>query len=101
MKTRCWLSGIISFMFHVVASQNTPPHFLSKGKQIEMSSTECLLQKILREQASLKLSFSFLVEAAKICLTQPISNTRVEKGARAVKSSRNRLFIYFSIQLPL
>ena len=78
---------------YVMASDSwkPPQHILSGGKATELSPTEWILRKMVREQASLELSYSFLVDSAKICLTQPISNAVVERGASAVKRIKTRL----------
>ena len=44
----------------------------------------------MKEQALLKVSYSFLVDDANICLTQPMSNAAVERGASAVKRVKTR-----------
>ena len=78
---------------YVMASDSwkPPQHILSGGKATELPPTEWILRKMVREQASLELSYSLLVDSAKICLTQPISNAVVERGASAVKRIKTRL----------
>lgn len=72
-------------------SWKPPQNVLQGGKESKLSPTEWILRKIVKEQALLKESYSFLVDAAKICLTQPMSNAVVERGASAVKRVKTRL----------
>ena len=39
----------------------------------------------------LKENYGLLVDAVKICLTQPVSNATVERGASAIKRVKRRL----------
>ena len=68
-----------------------PPQNLLQGNNSKLSPTEWLLRKVVKEQALLKESYSFLVDAVKICLTQPVSNAVVERGASAIKRVKTRL----------
>ena len=56
-----------------------------------VSPTEWVLRKMVKEAATLRPSYHFLVDAAQICLTQPLSNAVVERGASAVKRIKTRL----------
>ena len=76
---------------YLVLSWQPPQNVLQGGKESKLSPTEWILRKIVKEQALLKVSYSFLVDAAKICLTQPMSNAVVERGASAVKRVKTRL----------
>jgi hypothetical protein len=49
------------------------------------------MKKIVKEQAVFKVGFSNMVQLAQICLTQPLSNAVVERGASAVKRVKSRL----------
>ena len=68
-----------------------PPQNVLQGNNSKLSPTEWLLRKVVKEQALLKESYSFLVDAVKICLTQPVSNAVVERGASAIKKVKTRL----------
>ena len=76
---------------YLMLSWQPPRNVLQGGKESKLSPTEWILRKIVKEQALLKVSYSFLVDAAKICLTQPMSNAVVERGASAVKRVKTRL----------
>ena len=56
-----------------------------------LSPTEFVLRKVVKEQASHRINFPHIVDAAQICLTQPMSNAVVERGASAVKRVKTRL----------
>lgn len=68
-----------------------PPQNVLQGISSKLSPTEWLLRKVVKEQALLKESYDLLVDAVKICLTQPVSNATVERGASAVKRVKTRL----------
>jgi len=76
---------------YLMLSWKPPQNVLQGGKESKLSPTEWILRKIVKEQALLKESYSFLVDAAKTCLTQPMSNAVVERGASAVKRVKTRL----------
>lgn len=76
---------------YLMLSWKPPQNVLQGGKESKLSPTEWILRKIVKEQALLRESYSFLVDAAKICLTQPMSNAVVERGASAVKRVKTRL----------
>ena len=57
----------------------------------DLSPTEFILRKVVKEQASHRINFPHIVDAAQICLTQPMSNAVVERGASAVKRVKTRL----------
>lgn len=67
-----------------------PQNVLQGGMESKLSPTKCILRKIVIEQALLKVSYRFSVDAARICLTQPMSNAVVERGASAVKRVKTR-----------
>ena len=50
-----------------------------------------ILRKMVKEQASHRINFRSLVDAAQIYLTQPLSNAVVERGASAVKRVKTKL----------
>lgn len=75
---------------YLMVSWKPPQNVLQGGKESKLSPTEWILRKIVKEHALLKESYSFLVDAGKICLTQPMSNV-VERGASAVKRVKTRL----------
>lgn len=68
-----------------------PPHNVLQGNNSQLSPTQWILQKVVKSQALLKESHSFLVEAVTICLTQPVSNAVVKRGASAIKRVKTRL----------
>ena len=69
----------------------TPPQNVLQGNNSQLSPTQRILQKVAKSQALLKESYSFLVEAAKICLTQPVSDAVVERGVSAIQRVKTRL----------
>ena len=48
------------------------------------SPTEFILRKVVKEQVAHRINFPQILDAAQICLTQPMSNAVVERGASAV-----------------
>ena len=62
----------------------------SQGKD-DLSPTEFILRKVVKEQVAHRINFPQIVDAAQICLTQPMSNAVVERGASAVKRVNTRL----------
>ena len=68
-----------------------PPHNVLQGNNSQLSPTQWILQKVVKSQVLLKESHSFLVEAVTICLTQPVSNAVVKRGASAIKRVKTRL----------
>lgn len=73
---------------YLMSTWNVPEAIL-RGEDI--SPTQYVLNKLVKEQASHRINFSYLVDAAQICLTQPLSNAVVERGASAVKRIKTRL----------
>ena len=74
---------------YLMSSWKVPPTIL-RGKD-DLSPTDFILRKIVKEQASHRINFPHIVDAAQICLTQPMSNAVVERGASAVKRVKTRL----------
>ena len=72
-----------------LASWKVPAIILKGGDKI--SPTEFILRKVVKEQACHRINFRYLVDAAQICLSQPMSNAIVERGASAVKRVKTRL----------
>lgn len=75
---------------YVMAAWEVPCSIL-KGSAGGPSPTTFVLRKIVKEQASHQVAFSYIIDTAKICLTQPLSNAVVERGASAVKRIKTRL----------
>ena len=71
-----------------VIVEGTPTILIVKD---DLSPTEFILRKIVKEQASQGINYPHIVDAAQICLTQPTSNAVVERGASAVKRVKTRL----------
>ena len=51
---------------YLMLSWKPPQNVLQGGKESKLSPTEWILRKIVKEQALLKESYSFLVDAAKM-----------------------------------
>lgn len=59
------------------------PSAVLRGKD-HRSPTEFILRKVVKEQVAHRTNFPQILDAAQICLTQPMSNAVVERGASAV-----------------
>ena len=66
------------------------PSAVLRGKD-DHSPTEFILRKVVKEQVAHRINFPQIVDAAQICLSQPMSNAVVERGASAVKRVKTRL----------
>ena len=75
--------------FKYLMSSWKVPSTVLRGND-DLSPTEFILRKVVKEQASHRINFPHIVDAAQICLTQPMSNA-VERGASAVKRVKTRL----------
>lgn len=82
------LAQWLNFKF-LMSSWKVPSTVLI-GKD-DLSPTEFILRKVVNEQVSHHINFPHIVDAAQICLTQPMSNAVVERGASAVKRVKTRL----------
>lgn len=94
---------LLSAHFHMPAQQTTAewqnfryilvdvqlPDDILKGKGL--SPIHFMLKKVVKEQATFRIAFSNIVDLAQICLSQPLSNAVVERGASAVKRVKTRL----------
>ena len=78
-----------------VIMEGTPT--ILRGKD-DLSPTEFTLRKSVKEWASHRINFPHIVDAAQICLTKPISNAVVERGASATRL-RSRLKNYMLASL--
>ena len=76
--------------FKYLMSSWKVPSTVLRGND-DLSPTEFILRKVGKEQASHRINFPHVVDAAQICLTQPMSNAVVERGAIAVKRLKTRL----------
>ena len=76
--------------FKYLMSSWKVPSTVLRGND-DLSPTEFILRKVVKEQASHRINFPHIVDAAQICLTQPMSNAVVERGASAVKRVKTRL----------
>ena len=76
--------------FKYLMSSWKVPSTVLRGND-DLSPTEFVLRKVVKEQASHRINFPHIVDAAQICLTQPMSNAVVERGASAVKRVKTRL----------
>ena len=74
---------------YLMSSWKVPSNVL-RGND-DLSPTEFFLRKVVKEQASHRINFPHIVDAAQICLIQPMSNAVVERGASAVKRLKTRL----------
>ena len=68
-----------------------PTQNVLKGNNSKLSPPKCFLRKVVKEQALLKESYSFLVDTVKSCLTQPDPKAVVERGASAINREKTRL----------
>ena len=78
------------YNFKYLMSSWKVPSAVVRGKD-NLSPTEFILRKIVKEQVTHRINFPQIVDAAQICLTQPMSNAVVERGASAVKRVKTRL----------
>lgn len=76
--------------FKYLMSSWKVPSTVLRGND-DLSPTEFIHRKVVKEQASHRINFPHIVDAAQICLTQPRSNAVVERGASAVKRVKTRL----------
>ena len=78
------------YNFKYLMSSWKVPSAVLRGKD-DLSPTEFILRKVVKEQVAHRINFPQIVDAAQICLTQPMSNAVVERGASAVKRVKSRL----------
>lgn len=78
------------YNFKYLMSSWKVPSAVLRGKD-DLSPTEFTLRKVVKEQVAHRINFPQIVDAAQICLTQPMSNAVVERGASAVKRVKTRL----------
>ena len=76
--------------FKYLMSSWKVPSAVLRGKD-DLSRTEFTLRKVVKEQVAHRINFPQIVDAAQICLTQPMSNAVVERGASAAKRVKTRL----------
>ena len=55
------------------------------------TSTECALQRFLRQKEFYHRSYPLLLHVAEVCLCMPVSNAWHERGASALKAPKNML----------
>lgn len=78
------------YNFKYLMSSWKVPSAVLWGKD-DLSPTESTLRKVVKGQVARGINFPQFVDAAQICLTQPMSNAVVEQGASAVKRVKTRL----------
>ncbi|PFX26967.1 hypothetical protein AWC38_SpisGene8365 [Stylophora pistillata] len=78
------------YNFKYLMSSLKVPSAVLRGKN-DLSPTEFILRKVVKEQVTHRINFPQIMDAAQICLTQPMSNAVVERVASAVKKVKTRL----------
>ena len=78
------------YNFKYLMSSWKVPSAVLRGKD-DRSPTEFILRKVVKEHVAQRITFPQIVDAAQICLSQPMSNAVVEVGASAVKRVKTRL----------
>lgn len=78
------------YNFKYLMSSWKVPSAVLRGKD-DLSPTEFILRRVVKDQVAHRINFPQMVDAAQICLTKPMSNAVVERGASALKRVKKRL----------